>query len=307
MRFQARTAAGLAALRPPVSAFVRLCAFLFVLDNAFNIPLFKLLCVLCVSQRAIGSKYNFLFVSITEIVFHKEDAGHGVDLAILHIIDHLKIENFHCFFYGVRYGGIFAHLDGIEQFIQSLLILKGVDIESEEYKALRENGGLKVPLEGDAYYVTQELNQTQTQTLVDYMYQTILVICGMPNRNGGSSTSDTGSAVIMRDGWSDAEARAKDTELMFKMSEKRFLRLAIGTITASTTVDLDTIDRSAPTVSVSASVVSTSSITVKGTASKNCNRWDYSLDGGSSWTNLSTSNGTSASKTLTGLLPKAWR
>lgn len=118
-------------------------------------------------------------------------------------------------------------LDGIEQFIQSLLILKGVDIESEEYKALRENGGLKVPLEGDAYYVTQELNQTQTQTLVDYMYQTILVICGMPNRNGGSSTSDTGSAVIMRDGWSDAEARAKDAELMFKMSEKRFLRLAI--------------------------------------------------------------------------------
>lgn len=118
-------------------------------------------------------------------------------------------------------------LDGIEQFIQSLLILKGVDIESEEYKALRENGGLKVPLEGDAYYVTQELNQTQTQTLVDYMYQTILVICGMPNRNGGSSTSDTGSAVIMRDGWSDAEARAKDTELMFKMSEKKFLRLAI--------------------------------------------------------------------------------
>lgn len=70
--------------------------------------------------------------------------------------------------------------------------------------------------------------------------------------------------------------------------------VSIGTITASTTVDLDTIDRSAPTVSVSASVVSTSSITVKGTASKNCNRWDYSLDGGSSWTNFSTSNGTSA-------------
>lgn len=118
-------------------------------------------------------------------------------------------------------------LDGIEQFIQSLLILKNVDIESDEYKALRENGGLQVPADGDAYYLTQELNQTQTQTLVDYMYQTVLVICGMPNRNGGSSTSDTGSAVIMRDGWSDAEARAKDTELMFKMSEKKFLRLAI--------------------------------------------------------------------------------
>ena len=119
-------------------------------------------------------------------------------------------------------------LDGVEQFVQAILLLKGVDIESDDYKALKENGGLKVPLEGDAKYLVQELNQTQTQTLVDYMYQTVLTICGMPNRNGGSSTSDTGSAVIMRDGWSAAEARAKDTELMFKMSEREFLRLVIS-------------------------------------------------------------------------------
>ena len=118
-------------------------------------------------------------------------------------------------------------LDGVEQFIQALLILKGVDIDSEEFKTLKENGGLKVPLEGDAYYLIQELNQTQTQTLVDDMYDTVLTICGMPNRNGGSSTSDTGSAVIMRDGWTNAESRAKDTETMFKMSEKQFLRIAI--------------------------------------------------------------------------------
>jgi SPP1 family phage portal protein len=118
-------------------------------------------------------------------------------------------------------------LDGVEQFVQAILLLKGVDIESEDFKALKENGGLKVPLDGDAKYLVQELNQTQTQTLVDYMYQTVLTICGMPNRNGGSSTSDTGSAVIMRDGWSAAEARAKDTELMFKMSEKEFLRIVI--------------------------------------------------------------------------------
>lgn len=80
--------------------------------------------------------------------------------------------------------------------------------------------------------------------------------------------------------------------------------VSIGTITASTMVDLDTIDRSAPTVSVSASIISTSAIKIKGSASKSCNRWDYSLDGGSSWTNFSTSNGTSASKTLTGLTSK---
>lgn len=129
-------------------------------------------------------------------------------------------------------------LDGVEQFVQSILLLKGVDIDSDEFKDLKENGGLKVPLEGDAKYLVQELNQTQTQTLVDYMYQTVLTICGMPNRNGGSSTSDTGSAVIMRDGWSAAEARAKDTELMFKMSEKEFLRLVIAITNTLRDMDL---------------------------------------------------------------------
>ena len=118
-------------------------------------------------------------------------------------------------------------IDGIEQFIQAILVLKGVDLEDEQYKQLLEQHGLKVPLEGDAKYLVQELNQTQTQTLVDYMYQTVLIICGMPNRNGGSSTSDTGAAVIMRDGWEAAEARAKSSETIFKKSEKEFLKIAL--------------------------------------------------------------------------------
>lgn len=118
-------------------------------------------------------------------------------------------------------------LDGVEQFIQALLVFKGITIDSEEYKELKEEGGIEIPTESDIKYLTQELNQTQTQTLVDDMYQTVLTICGMPNRNGGSSTSDTGNAVIMRDGWSSAEARAKDTETVFKEYETEFLRQAI--------------------------------------------------------------------------------
>lgn len=119
-------------------------------------------------------------------------------------------------------------LDGVEQFIQALLILKGVEIEDEKFKSLKENGGLAIPNDSDAYYLIQELNQTQIQTLIDDMYDTVLTICGMPNRNGGSSTSDTGAAVIMRDGWTSAEARAKDSENIFKIYEKKFLKIAIN-------------------------------------------------------------------------------
>lgn len=118
-------------------------------------------------------------------------------------------------------------LDGIEQFIQAFIAFFGVDIDDDTFKKLKDLGALKIPEGGDVKYLVQELNQAQTQTLKDDLYQTILTICGMPNRNGGTSTSDTGSAVIMRDGWSAAEARAKDAELMFVRSERQFLRLAL--------------------------------------------------------------------------------
>lgn len=82
--------------------------------------------------------------------------------------------------------------------------------------------------------------------------------------------------------------------------------VSIGTITAKTTVDLDTIDRAAPTVSCSTSVVSSSSLTVTATASTTCDVWEYSLDNGSTWTQFSTTSATSQSKTLTGLTSKSY-
>lgn len=120
-----------------------------------------------------------------------------------------------------------GRIDAIDNFVQAILMFKGVDVESEAIAAIKDLGAMCVPADGDVKYITQELNQEQTQTLVNYMYQAVLTIVGMPNRNGGTSTSDTGSAVILRDGWSSAEARAKDSELMFKPSEKAFLRLAM--------------------------------------------------------------------------------
>lgn len=130
-------------------------------------------------------------------------------------------------------------MDGVEQFIQSLMVLKGVDITDEQFKELKELGGIKVPADGDVSYLIQELNQTQTQTLMDDMYDTILTICGMPNRNGGSSTSDTGSAVIMRDGWSSAEARARDSESTFKESEREFLKTGLEIFNNKHKTDLE--------------------------------------------------------------------
>ena len=122
-------------------------------------------------------------------------------------------------------------MDGIEQVIQAFIKFINCDISKEEYEDFLKLGAIKVKsvdgANADVDVVTTDLNQTQTQTMKDDCYNAILTICGIPNRNGGSSTSDTGAAVLLRDGWSLAEARAKDSENMFKKAEKKMLKLVL--------------------------------------------------------------------------------
>ena len=79
--------------------------------------------------------------------------------------------------------------------------------------------------------------------------------------------------------------------------------VSIGTITASTTITLNTIDRAAPTVSLSTSSITPSSVYISASASTTCDIWDYSKDNGSTWTQFSTASATSATTTITGLSP----
>ena len=78
---------------------------------------------------------------------------------------------------------------------------------------------------------------------------------------------------------------------------------AITSITASTTIDLDAIDRTAPTVTCSISNITANSFQISATSSATADWWDYSLDDGITATLLSTTAGTSASATITGLSP----
>lgn len=133
-------------------------------------------------------------------------------------------------------------LDGIDQFIQSLMVFKGVDVEDDAFTRAKELGGVCVPPDGDVKYIAEELNQSQAQVLADALYQEILTICGMPNRNGGSSTSDTGSAVLLRDGWSSAETKARNTESIFKSSEKKALKIMIRIMNTREGTDLNLAD-----------------------------------------------------------------
>lgn len=138
-------------------------------------------------------------------------------------------------------------MDGLEQFVQSFMKFINCEIREEQFAQLKALGAIQVysepGLPADVQFVAQELDQSHTQTVKTDLYQMLLIICGMPDRKS-SGGGDTGQAVMLRDGWSDAEARAKDTELVFKRSEKRMLRIALRIIrdTVGSSLNLHDID-----------------------------------------------------------------
>ena len=129
-------------------------------------------------------------------------------------------------------------LDDIVQFVNSFLAVIGAELDEETVKNINEWKMMALPDGADAKYLAASMKQSDIQTLVDNLYQSILTICGLPNRNGGSSTSDTGAAVQLRDGWEAAEANAKSIETMFKRSEKQFLKVALKILHANAKLDL---------------------------------------------------------------------
>ena len=126
-------------------------------------------------------------------------------------------------------------LDGIEQTVQALMKFVNCAIDESTFARMLQLGAIEVATtEGavgnaDVDYITCDLDQTATQVTKDDLYQAVVNICGMPNRNGTTgSSSDTGAAVLLRDGWTLAESHAKSYELQFKRAERDFLRIVLN-------------------------------------------------------------------------------
>lgn len=134
-------------------------------------------------------------------------------------------------------------IDNVVDFVNAYDVFKNCEIDQKTYSELTAGGQAimirsTMGLDASVTRITSELNQTGIQTNIDDLLAYIDVICGLPNRNGGSSTSDTGTATIYRDGWADAESRADDTEKLFIESEKEVLKLVLKLYREKAKIDL---------------------------------------------------------------------
>ena len=121
--------------------------------------------------------------------------------------------------------------DGVEQFVSSFIKFVNCEMDAEKFAQLRQTGAFVVKSnngdnKADVDIMSSELNQEQTQVAIDDLFNKLLVIQGIANREGNTG-GDTGKATEIRNGWIDSERRAEISEPVFKKAEKQFLRILL--------------------------------------------------------------------------------
>lgn len=134
--------------------------------------------------------------------------------------------------------------DSIEQSVQNILVATncsfedGVtsnDIRESGMVCLKSTDGAPAKLE----VINQTLDQEQTQFTLDDLYNQMLEKCGVPSsvRDGGS-TSDNVGAVYLRSGWALADTDCRNTEDLFRVSNKRFDKAFAKIVKTKTQLDV---------------------------------------------------------------------
>lgn len=121
--------------------------------------------------------------------------------------------------------------DGIKQFVQSFIKFVNCEMDAEKFTQLRQTGAFVVKSnngdnKADVDIMSSELNQSESQVAIDDLFNKLLVIQGIANREGNTG-GDTAGAVSLRNGYIDSEKRAEINEPSFKKAEKQFLRIVL--------------------------------------------------------------------------------
>lgn len=122
-------------------------------------------------------------------------------------------------------------LDATEQAVQAFLMFKNCEIDKDGIAALKQLGAVTVKapqgVDADIRPIVTDMKQADQQVLLSSLYKTVLAIAGMPASAENVSDSSNNGAVFMRSGWYAADARAKDSEKLWRASETQFLKLVL--------------------------------------------------------------------------------
>ena len=132
-------------------------------------------------------------------------------------------------------------LNGLAQFVQSILWMNNCEVDSDQMDQLKDKLGLLTKSEpgnpASVQYLTATLDQAQTQTLINYLYEQILQIAGVPGREQ-STGGNTGQAIMLSNGWQLAETHARSVEQTFAESEREMLKVVLKILSLTETSEV---------------------------------------------------------------------
>lgn len=125
-------------------------------------------------------------------------------------------------------------VNGIAQFIQAILWINNVKLSDEQFEELMLKGCLNTTdidpnKKATVEWLASELNQSNTQTIIDDFTKEMLEIAGVPGREQ-STGGNTGEAIMYSNGWHIAETKAQAFEEIYKQSEQEFLKIVLKII-----------------------------------------------------------------------------
>lgn len=122
-------------------------------------------------------------------------------------------------------------LEAVEGFVQSLLVLYNCQVDDNvTADTIRQAGMILLKSmngeKADIKNLSDQLDQSQNQTLKNDMYNSVLQIVGVPSQgDGNTGDSSNNGAIVLKNGWQGAETRAEAFEAMYQQPEMEMLNV----------------------------------------------------------------------------------
>ena len=125
-------------------------------------------------------------------------------------------------------------MDAIEQFVSSWIKFINCDIDEETFQKMKMMGALVVKSnngaenKADVDVMTQELSQSESQVAKQDLWDNVLSIEAIPNKEGNTGGGDTQGAVALRNGWDFSKQAAKLKDPYIKNGDKQLALLVLN-------------------------------------------------------------------------------
>lgn len=123
---------------------------------------------------------------------------------------------------------ISAEIDDYSAFCDAYLCLEGMDADTDDIKAMKENRVLLIPEGGKAYWLTKSANDAQVENILKRIHDSIYRIAQCPDFSSETFVGGVSSGIAIKYRLTGMETRAGKIESEMKKALQRRIEIICG-------------------------------------------------------------------------------